>query len=47
MRVRLQHYLNACHIYCYLRNVGVSRVTALTVAKRYEAAIHAILYPSR
>lgn len=40
----LQHYLNAMHVYCYLRYMGLSKRTALKLARRWERRVHPVLY---
>lgn len=39
MTSKLQHYLNPLHVYCRLRDVGLSKGTASLVGWLYECLI--------
>ena len=39
MRKFMEHYLNALHVYCRLRDVGISRKSAKKIALAYENLI--------
>jgi hypothetical protein len=43
----LQHYLNPLHIYCRLRDLGLSRWQAIKVCKFYERTFCKLLFPGR
>ena len=36
MSATLQHYLNPLHIYCRLRDIGISKGTAVFLCRIYE-----------
>jgi hypothetical protein len=36
MSKNIQHYLNPLHVYCRLRNMGVSKGTAVSCCRFYE-----------
>jgi len=40
----LQHWLNALHIMCLFVRCGVSRPTALRIARCWEHVMHPLLY---
>jgi len=42
-----QHYGNALHCYCRLRDLKVPKPIAMWIGKRYESLIHRILYRGR
>ena len=39
MRTQLQHYLNPLHVFCRLRNMGLSKTPALYICLFYERAV--------
>jgi len=39
VRETVCHRLNAMHVYCRLRDLGVGRQRALRIARRYEAIL--------
>jgi len=44
MKKSLQHFLNARHIYCRLRNLGLSMKKAKKYAITYERFIYKFIY---
>jgi hypothetical protein len=38
-RSKLQHYMNPLHVYCRLRDFGLSKSSAAKLGKLYEGAI--------
>jgi len=45
MPAAIQHYLNPLHIYCRLRDLGVSKWQAAKVCKFYEKNFFKLLFP--
>lgn len=41
---RCQHWFNALHVYCWLRDVGFDKKTAMLFAKNWEAVSQFFLY---
>jgi len=41
----LRHYLNPLHIYCRLRDIGLSKEPAILICRIYERAIFRHLQP--
>ncbi len=39
MSSKLQHYLNPLHIYCRLRDMGITKRIALLICRTYERVI--------
>lgn len=39
MVAAIKHYMNPLHIYCRLRDIGISRNAAIFVCRIYERAI--------
>lgn len=44
MREFLQHIFNSRHVYCRLRDLGLSKNFAKKLSVRYEKFTHAFLY---
>lgn len=44
MKTKIQHYLNSLHVYCRLRDVGISKSRALALVSIYERLIKNYLY---
>jgi len=42
VRPRICHRINALHIYCRLRDLGLGKRRALRIARRYERLIKAL-----
>ena len=36
MSAIIQHYMNPLHVYCRLRNLGIPKVVAVGICRRYE-----------
>ncbi len=44
LRIKLQHYMNALHIYSFMCRLKVGKEIALKTANYYERFIHPLLY---
>lgn len=44
MKGKIQHYLNPLHVFCRLRDIGISKARALMIVGFYERLVKHILY---